>query len=188
MISQTSLQHNMIKHLRAPLFLLLLVCLLPAVTYSQSSFSKRHAEVISVRDSLDHISDTTMKVLTNEAFTTEVYDGGSQLKSIYSHGKLIKIEAWFGLSYGINTCSYYLKDEELFLAVESFKGYKYDDVSESYDHTSFDIFHEGRYLFEADKLIDQESLGHWRFEDDTLDAEKVLMEEFNRYKSLLETK
>lgn len=188
MISQTSLKHNMIKHLRTPFFLLLSVYLLPAITYSQSSFSKLHADVNSFKDSLDHISDTTMKVLTNEAFTNEVYDGGSQLKGVYHNGKLIKIETWLGLSYGINTCSYYLKDEDLFLAVESFKGYRYDDVSEGYDYTSFDIFHAGRYLFEADKLIDQESLGHWRFEDDTLDAEKVLMEEFNLYKSLLETK
>lgn len=188
MISQTSLKHNMIDQLRAPFFLLISVFLIPAITFSQSSFSKRHSNVNFFTDSLDHIADTTMKVLTNEAFTNEVYDGGSQLKGIYSHDKLIKIEAWFGISYGINTCSYYLKDEDLFLAVESFKGYRYDDVSEGYDYTSFDIFHAGRYLFEADKLIDQESLGHWRFEDDTLDAEKVLMEEFNLYKSLLETK
>lgn len=178
----------MIKQIRAPFFLLLSVFSIPTFTYSQSSFSKRHSEVISYKDSIDHISDTTMQTLTNEDFTKEVYDSGSQLKGIYSRGKLIKIEVWFGLSYGINTRTYYVKNDKLLLATESFKGYHYDEASSVFDYTYFDISHEGWYLFVRDKLIDQESLGHWRFEDDELDVEKVLMEEFNRYISLLETK
>lgn len=176
----------MIKQIRAPFFLLLSVFFIPTFTYSQSSFSIRHSEVISYKDSIDHISDTTMQTLINEDFTKEVYDGGSQLKGIYHKGKLIKIEVWFGLSYGINTRTYYVKNDKLLLATECFKGYHCDEASSVFDYTSFDIFHKGRYLFEVAKLIDQESLGHWRFEDDTLDAEKVFMEEFNRYTLLLE--
>lgn len=188
MDSPISLKLNYLTRLSVPFLLFLLVCLIPAISYGQSSFSKRHADVFSLRDSVDHISDTIMKVITNEAFTKEVYDGGSQLKGIYSHGKLIKIEAWFGLSYGINTCTYYVKGDQLLLAIESFKVYHYDEASANFDYASFDIGHKGKYLFEADKLIDYESLGHWRFEDDTLDAEEVLTKEFNRYKSLLESK
>lgn len=176
----------MIKQIRAPFFLLLSVFFIPTFTYSQSSFSKRHSDVISYKDSIDHLSDTTLQTLTNGDFTKEVYDSGSQLKGIYSRGKLIKIEVWFGLSYGINTRTYYLKNDKLLLATESFKGYHYDKAKTSFDYTSFDISHEGWYLFVRDKLIDQESLGHWRFEDDELDAEKVLMEEFNRYTLLLD--
>ena len=166
----------------------LLFLLTPILVIAQTGFSKKNSEVLKYKDHVESLSDTTMIVIPNMEFTKNAYDGGAELRGIYHNGKLIKITAWFGLSYGINSCNYYLKDGKLYLVEEIFKGYKYNSELNTFDYSEFDIFARGWYLFKLDKLIDTESLGHFRFEDDTIDPEKKLVSEFNEYRNLLTKK
>ncbi|NIK93626.1 hypothetical protein GZ212_15805 [Mangrovimonas sp. CR14] len=159
--------------------------LTPLLALSQKSFSEKNPHVYEYRDYIENLSDTTLVTLNNEEFVKDNYDGGSQLTGTYYNNELVKISSWFGLSNGINTCDYYLKDGELFFVVEKLKIFKYDSETDQYDYTSYDGYADGWYLFDSGHLVDQISLGHWRFEDDTLDPEVILISEFKEYSKLL---
>ncbi|MGV6832597.1 MAG: hypothetical protein ACWA5P_13675 [bacterium] len=161
--------------------LILLLFLLPTLTFSQTSFAERNPKIIQYKEFVNKLTDTTMVILNNENFTSNNYDHGSSLKAVYLNKELVKISTWFGLSYGINTVDYYLQEDKLVYVEEVFKGFKYDDENNEFDYSEFDIGAAGWYLFNSGELIDTESLGHWRFEDDSLNPEEILLLEFSEY-------
>jgi hypothetical protein len=166
-------------------FIIYLVVFVPFIIFGQSSFTERNPGTFEYIEYVDNLSDTTLVVLNNENFTSINYDGGSQLAGVFLNNKLIKIISWFGLSYGIISCEYYLKNEDLYFVSENFKGFKYDNKAEKFDYSEFDIFARGWYLFNSFDLVDTESLGHWRFEDESLDPKETIISEFNDYLKLL---
>lgn len=159
--------------------------IVPIVLIGQNSFVDRNRPVSEYQNYVNNLKDTTMVIINNEKFTEQAYDGGSKLIGVFYNNKLVKISSWFGLSYGINSCDYYLKNEELYFVKESFQGYKYNSEKSEYNYSDYDIYANGIYLFKNKILIDTESLGHWRFEDDTIDPEKELISEFREYKKIL---
>ncbi|UAB85818.1 hypothetical protein INR75_07350 [Zunongwangia sp. SCSIO 43204] len=52
----------------------------------------------------------------------------------------------------------------------------------------FDGGFDGIYIFRNRKLIDQISLGHNRFEDDSIDAEETFLKELEIYKKKISKK
>ncbi len=162
-----------------------IVLVFPVVVFGQDGFTKRNHEAIIYTDFINGLSDTIKVVLPATAYTEHTFDGGSELIGIFHNQRLVKISTFFGLSYGTNTCHYYLKDENLFLVNEVFNRFKYDIDSNTMDYSEFDGGANAWYLFKNKELIDTESLGHWRFEDDEIDPEKVLIEEYSKYKKLL---
>ena len=163
----------------------LLFLLLPFFVIAQTGFSKRNFEALNYKEYIDELSDTTNVMIPSSEFVENAYDGGAELRGIYHKGRLLKITASFGLSYGINLIDYYLKNDKLYLVEETFKGYRYNSKLEKFDYTEFDGFARGWYLFKGGALVDTESLGHFRFEDDSIDPEKKLISELKEYRSLL---
>ena len=154
--------------------------------FSQNDFYKNNLGLKAYLDSIVQFESIDSIEIENEFFSKETYDGGSMLKGYFHNGKLFKIKAFFGLSYGNSSCEYYLKNEELYLVIDRFNGFKYDSELGTFDYSKYDIAYEGKYLFEYGNLIDMISLGHWRFEDDSNDPEKVLIEEFKEYFEIIE--
>jgi hypothetical protein len=169
------------KKIRKLKTVLLFILLFPTLLFGQGNFYDRNMGLESYLDSIDQIVEFDSLIFSNESFSDNAYDGGSELTGYFSNGKLFKIKTWFGLSYGNNSCEYYLKNNELYLVIEKFNGFKYDDKTGSFDYQEYDIGANGYYVFDNKKLIDVTSLGHWRFEDDTNDPELILQEEFDSY-------
>lgn len=165
--------------------LVFILLVYPLNVLSQDGFNKRNQEAIAYTEFVNSLTDTTKVVLPTIAFTEHVYDGGAELTGLFYKHKLVKISVFFGLSYGTNTCHYYLKEEKLFLVNEIFNRFRYDVDSDTMDYSEFDGGANAWYLFENKELIDTYSLGHWRFEDDEIDPGKVIIEEYSKYKKLL---
>lgn len=163
--------------------LIYILFLIPLASSSQSSFVDRNPSAFEYRDYVENLKDTTLVVLINHKFTSNTYDGWSKLIGVFYNKNLVKISSWFGLSYGINSCDYYIKNGELLFIEEKFKGYKYNN--DKFDYSEFEIYANGWYLFKSGNLIDSESLGHWRFEDDSINPKDKLNSEFKEYSILL---
>ncbi len=56
------------------------------------------------------------------------------------------------------------------------------------DKNKFDGGFDGIYIFRNRELIDQVSLGHNRFEDDSIDAEETFLKELEFYKNKISEK
>ena len=63
------------------------------------------------------------------------------------------------------------------------KYFGYDTKSNQIDKNNFDGGFSGIYIFRNRKLIDQISLGHNRFENDSIDAEETFLKEIEFYKN-----
>lgn len=163
-------------------FINTLLLFLPLLANSQPNFYERNLGLERYIDSINQLHNVDSLFFNNEEFTTNNYDGGSNLTIYFHDNQLIKIKSWFGLSYGITSCEYYLQKDSLYLVIEKFKGYKYDETHNLFNYSQFDIHYNGWYIFKNNLLVDMTSLGHWRFEDDTIDPEATLLEEFKSYR------
>jgi hypothetical protein len=127
-------------------------------------------------------------VLDAEDFLEHSPDGGGELKGYYNNDTLKKIVVSVGLSNGIETHEFYFKKNQLIFVYETFSGFVFDEKKKEFDYTKTERNFEGRYYFNNGKLIDYITMGHNRFEDDTLDPEKILLKEANEYSNLLSKK
>jgi hypothetical protein len=132
-------------------------------------------------------SDTTQKkvVLNNEEFLEHATDGGGQLAGFYKAGQLRKIVRWVGLSNGNEIVDFYFKSNKLIFVHDQFNSFVYDRDKQTVRFDTTEKTFDGRYYFYNNKLIDQISTGHNRFEDDSIDAEKTWLAEANDNKKLL---
>ena len=133
-------------------------------------------------------SDTTQKkvVLNNEEFLEHATDGGGQLAGFYKAGQLKKIVRWVRLSNGNEIFDFYFKDNKLIFIHNQFNSFVYDDKKQTVRFDTTEKTFDVRYYFYNNKLIDQISTGHNRFEDDNIDTEETLLTEANDNKKLLE--
>lgn len=104
-------------------------------------------------------------------------DGGGKLAGYYKNDQIEKITREIVLSYGIETFDYYFTAGRLIFVYETLKGYSYDEDLGKFDYTKTEINFVGRYYFRDNKLIDSETTGHSRFEDDSIDIETTLIKE-----------
>ena len=165
--------------------LALFIVFIPLFIKAQTGFYDRNTKLNGYLDSISNITGFDSLVLNNYELSEQLPDGGASVIGYYHNSKLIKLKSWFGLSYGVISREYFLKNDSLFLVIEQFNGYLYDDELNGFNYTKFDISYNGWFVFKNNLLIDMTSLGHGRFEDDSLNPERILLEEFNAYKKKL---
>ena len=126
-------------------------------------------------------SDSTYKKveLDNDYFIDEgrITDGGCSLTGYCKKGIIRKIVSWVGLSCGNEIIEFYYKNNKLIFVYEEFHSFVYDKGSGEFRQDTTEKTFIGRYYFKNAKLIDYITTGHNRFEDDTLDPEKTLLNE-----------
>jgi hypothetical protein len=135
-------------------------------------------------------SDTTLKkvILENEEFLGHMTDGGGQLTGFYKAGQLKKIVSWVGLSNGNEVFEFYFKDNKLVFVYEQFNSFVYDQKKQAFRLDTTERTFEGRYYFADNKLIEQITTGHNRFEDDSIDPQRTLLRDATENKELLTRK
>lgn len=135
-------------------------------------------------------SDTTLKkvVLNNEEFLDQMTDGGGQLTGLYKAGQIKKIVRWIGLSNGNEIFEFYFENNKLIFVHEQFNSFLYDEKKQAFLFDTTEKTFDGRYYFVDNKLIDYITTGHNRFEDDSIDPEKTLLNEAMDNKKLLARK
>ena len=168
-------------------FIICLVLLL-----SSESLAQTNAEVINkIRKEFKTINTTKdfeIITLENEDFLTNATDGGAKLTGYYKNNSLRKIVVSVGISNGIETLEFYFLKGSLIFVYEKFEGFVFDEKRSEFDYTKTETNFEGRYYFDKGKLFDYITTGHNRFEDDSLDPEKVLVKEAADYSKLLDKK
>jgi hypothetical protein len=135
-------------------------------------------------------NETTLKkvVLNDEEFLDHTTDGGGQLTGFYKEGQLRKIVSWIGLSNGNEIFEFYFTNSKLIFVYEQFNSFIYDPKQETLRLDTTERTFEGRYYFNNDKLIDQITTGHNRFENDDIDPQKTLLIQAAENKKLLASK
>jgi hypothetical protein len=112
-------------------------------------------------------------------------DGGGSLTGYYQNSQLVKAVRWTGYSGGVEIVEFYFKNNELIFVYEQYSAFLYDDKKGMLRTDSLEKNFEGRYYFSGKKMTDHITLGHNRFEDDTLDPEKIWMQEAATCRRLL---
>ena len=110
---------------------------------------------------------------------TQMTDGGGELVGYFLKDQIQKITRKIYLSYGIETNDYYFTNGRLIFVYELFNMFVYDDKLSKFDYEKTKINFIGRYYFKDKQLIDSETTGHNRFENDALDIEATLTKESN---------
>lgn len=135
-------------------------------------------------------ADTSFEkiTLTNEQFMPQMTDGGGELIGYFKKGIIQKITRKIGLSYGIETYDYYFTNEKLILIYETFYVFMINDSLGTVDQTKTELNFIGTYYFKNYKLINSETVGHNRFENDEIDMETILLKETEENLSMLKQK
>ena len=159
------------------------------LTYSQDLLQK-YPNVLSLKESID--KDTTLieVTLANEEFL-EHTDQGGELIGYYKDTILVKVKVIHYYTHGVENLSYYLQNKRylpLSLMEETFDLYQYKEETNEFDFSKTERNFHGQYVFKDNKLIDQISTGHNRFEDETVDIQRTVNSELAIYKDLLAMK
>jgi hypothetical protein len=101
---------------------------------------------------------------------------GSELKLIIKsvNGNFI-LESSICKSFGCETYQYYYVNDKLVYVEEFFDQYVYDEEKEEFMLNEIERNFHGQYIFKDGFLIDFETLGHNRFEDDEIDIEETIL-------------
>jgi hypothetical protein len=113
----------------------------------------------------------------------QVTDNGGELTIYFKNNIVYRITEWVGLSFGVIINNYYFQNKQLVFVSDEELMYERNPVTgEITGNFSKDNRFYGRYYFKNGKLIDEESLGHNRFEDDEHhDAEKEFLLSAKKY-------
>lgn len=122
---------------------------------------------------INHDSALKQITLTNEEWMTEMPDGGGSLTGYYKNKLLVKVVRWVGYSNGVEIVEFYFSNNELIFVYEQSDRFFYDEKKNVLRTDSLERAFEGRYYFSGKKMIDYTTLGHNRFESDSLDAGQV---------------
>lgn len=149
-----------------------------------SCFSSLYAQVPVLKKQIDSSCKVIdrdgglkKKIYEQEAFMDHATDNGGSLTVYYKNKTVYKIEEWVGLSgYVVINTYYFQNNQVVFVKDEEYMYERNPITGETTGKFSKDNRFIGKYYFKNGKLIDQESLGHNRFEDDDNDPEQ----EFNR--------
>lgn len=153
-------------------------------TFISTCFTQAKSDIIKgIQVEFKNINaDNGLKKVTleNEEFLENMTDGGGELTGYFKKGQIKRVRQWVGLSNGNETTEFYFKNGHLIFVYEKFASFIFDPKTEQFDHTKTETTFEGRYYFHNNKLIDYRPTGHNRFEDDTIDPEKILLEEASK--------
>jgi hypothetical protein len=138
---------------------------------------KKHADLLLEVRQINQDTALQKITLTNAAFLENTYDGGGKLTGYYKNEKIQKISRTIGLSNGINIDDYYFENGQLVFIHSLFNAFVIDDHTRELNYNKTVTNFTGRYYFRNDKLIDNESTGHSRFETNGMDVESALIAE-----------
>jgi hypothetical protein len=170
--------------------LLAIVLILGSFSALGQDISKKYPELITRVKQINTGNYHVIVTLKNEEFMPHMTDGGGKLTGYYNRNKIEKISREIVLSYGIETLDYYFTAGQLIFIYETLRGFRYNEDSGTFDYTktntNFNFI--GRYYFRENKLIDLETTGHNRFEDDSIDIEATLLKEMKDFQRQLDRK
>lgn len=134
--------------------------------------------------------DSALKpvTLTNEEWMEQMTDGGGSLTGYYKNKLLVKAVRWIGYSSGVEIVESYFHNNELIFVYVQADIFYYDEKKGVLKTDSLQRDFEGRYYFSNTKMIDSATLGHNRFEEDTLEPGKVWPKEAATCRHLLARK
>lgn len=159
--------------------------LLAATVLTAQDKPQQHPEIRRVVQQINRDSTLKQVTLTNEEWMKEMSDGGGSLTGYYKNKMLVKVVRWTGYSSGVEVVEFYFKNNELLFVYEQSDLFFYDEKKGVLRTDSLARNFEGRYYFSGKKMIDYTTLGHNRFEDDSLDAEKIWPQEAATCRRLL---
>ena len=135
---------------------------------------------------IDKDSSLQKKVYEQQEFMDHVTDNGASLTVYHKNGTIYRITEWVGLSYYVIIIAYYFKSGKLIYVRDEELMYERNPVTgETTGKFSKENRFLGQYFFRNDKLFDEVSLGHNRFEDDEdNDAEKEFISSSKKYIAL----
>nr|WP_294902510.1 hypothetical protein [uncultured Lacibacter sp.] len=146
-------------------FIILLLLFSCGKSFAQLSAQAKQIE--SACKLIDKDSSLQKKIYEQEEFMDHVTDNGASLTVYHKKGTVHRITEWVGLSDYVVIIDYYFKagklvyvrDEELMYERNAATG----EITGKFSKDSRFV---GQYFFRNDKLFDEVSLGHNRFEDD----------------------
>ncbi|MBC9909974.1 hypothetical protein [Chitinophaga varians] len=158
------------------------------LTVIATAAQNRLKEKTAIRQLVQQINrDSALKpvTLTNEEWMEQMTDGGGSLTGYYKNKLLVKAVRWIGYSSGVEIVESYFHNNELIFVYVQADIFYYDEKKGVLRTDSLERNFEGRYYFSDKKMVDSATLGHNRFEDDTLDPGKVWPQEAATCKRLL---
>lgn len=161
----------------------------PQLVRSQDILEK-YPDVLSYKQEIDN--DTTLRPVTleNEEFLEHI-DQGGELIGFYRDSFIVKVTTTLYYSHGKEIVNYYVAEDKvvnLLLMEETFDMYPYDEDKGEFDYANAYRNFYGQYVFKDNKLIDQISTGHNRFEDDTIDIARTVNSELVYYMDMIAMK
>jgi hypothetical protein len=169
-------------------FVLLLLLGVVSVSCSQKNKEPEIDKIlreVSAINAATHLKEVTLEA---EDFLANQPDNGGELLGLFEERAIRKISLWVGLSNGFETKDYYFKNDRLIFVHEQFNSVVYDMEREAFDLGKTEKTFNGRYFFEDGQLLNYETTGHNRFEDDAMDPEASLLTEAKEYAAILKSK
>lgn len=165
-------------------FMILLLLFSSGKSLAQLSVQAKQIE--SACKHIDKDSSLQKKIYEQEEFMDHVTDNGAKLTVYHKNGTVYRITEWVGLSGYVVIIDYYFKLGKLVYVKDEELMYERNAAtSEPTGKFSKDGRFLGQYFFRNDKLFDEVSLGHNRFEnDDQHNAEKEFIASAKKYLSL----
>jgi hypothetical protein len=120
---------------------------------------------------------TTMDSVVINGFLDQACNGSELKLIIKSVNGNYTLESVICKSLGCETYQYYFVNDKLVYVEEFFDQYVYDEEKEEFRLDEIERNFHGQYVFKDGFLIDLETLGHNRFEDDEIDIEETILTE-----------
>jgi hypothetical protein len=163
--------------------------LIPFLIISVVFVNAQNPTVREYTDSLCKAIDKNIqlkkKLYNQEIFMEQVTDEGGELTVYHEDNLVYRIKEWIGLSNAVIIRNYYFKNNKLLFVREEEYLYEVDDAGNiNKEKLSRKPGFVGKYYFRKGKIIDEESLGHNRFEDEKNDAEKEYLGLAKKYLNL----
>lgn len=161
----------------------LLVFLFFNCTACFAQLSAHAKQIESACKLIDNDSSLQKKIYEQEEFMDHVTDNGASLTVYHKNRTVYRITEWVGLSGYVVIIDYYFKAGKLVYVRDEELMYERNPLTnETTGKFSKDGRFLGQYFFRNDKLFDEVSLGHNRFEDDEHNnAEKEFIASAKKY-------
>ena len=166
---------------------ILLLMLSSASVYAQ--LPKQVKQIDSICKAIDKDVTLKKKIYEQEEFMENVTDNGGKLTVYHKNNVVYKIIEWVGLSGYVVINSYYFQAGKLIFVRDEENMYERNPITgETTGKFSKDNRFVGRYYFNNGKLVNEESLGHNRFEEDNANPEQEFNQSAKRFLYLFKSK
>ncbi|MBC9909973.1 hypothetical protein [Chitinophaga varians] len=140
-------------------------------------------QVVRMVDKINSDPSLRKVTLNNQAWQKGIK--GGRLTGFYKDSLLVKVVRRVRDSGGIEVVTFYFSGNELIYVHERYDMFYYDEKKKAQRTDSLERNFDGSYYFSGKKMMDATTLGHNRFEDDSISAEEVWPREAAVCKRLL---